>query len=111
MKTKYVIVGFLSVILFFYFISLLRKKQLVDTELTTLCKVEDIRESYKGVNRTITKYALIVYYLDNKKYNTSFNLKEGVEIGNCYEMIYSSKNPKNIKIYFDKQVDCSKIKE
>lgn len=111
MKTKYVIVGFISVMFFFYFISLLRKKQLADTEVTTLCKVEDIRESYKGVNRTITKYALIVYYLDNKKYTTSFNVKKGVEIGNCYEMIYSSNNPKNIEVYFGKTVDCLKFKE
>jgi hypothetical protein len=49
----------------------------------------------------------IEYYIDGIKYDTFFYHQEGVKIGLCYEMIYSSTNPKNIKVNFDKEVDCS----
>lgn len=106
LKNKHVILGFLAIFLVFHIIGLIRDENLEKTKVESVCKVYDIRKGVKGSKSSRVINAFVEYHVDGIKYTTSYSKEIHVKIGLCYEMIYSSTNPKNIKVYFDKEVDC-----
>ncbi len=80
---------------------------LYENKVQNICKVIDIKNRRTGAKLTLQANVYIEYNINGTKYNTFFLMKKGVKIGKCYEMIYYSTNTENIKVYFDKEVDCS----
>ena len=80
---------------------------LQENKMHSTCKVIDIQDRRRGTKLTLETNAYIEYYINGVRFKTFFLLQKNVKIGKCYEIICSSTNPKNIKVYFDKEVDCS----
>lgn len=90
---------------------LYRKDQLKKHSIYTVCKVYDIKKTGRGARTLDGTSAYFNYIVDGQLFSSYMRHYPHIKIGKCYEMIYSSTNPKNIKVYFDKEVDCSNYKE
>ena len=89
---------------------MIRRENLEKTKLESVCKVYDIKKTGRGARALDGTSAHINYIVDGKLFSSYMPYYPHIKIGQCYEMIYSSTNPKNIEVFFDKEVDCSNYK-
>jgi len=105
LENKHVVIGFSFVFLVISIVGYVRHLTLENNKLYTICNVYEIKDTHRG-KQSIT-IAKIEYYIQGVRYSTYY-VQNNYEIGECFEMIYSSSNFKNIEVFFDKEVDCSK---
>ncbi len=104
LENKHVVLGFTFVFILVSIVGYIRRLTLENNKLYTTCRVYEIKDTQRG-KQSIT-IAKIEYYIQGVRYSTYYD-QNYYEIGECYNMIYSSSNFKNINVFFDKVVDCS----
>ncbi len=108
-KKSALIGGILIIVLFsvlFYYADK-RKNELYSDYLITSVKITEIKmNASKGTitTRNIAKYN---YVIEGKKYNKMVEIyQRDVNIGDCYEIKISNKNPNNSEIDLNKKIKC-----
>jgi hypothetical protein len=81
--------------------------QLKNNGVSTLCKVIEIKAVERGY-RIDDSAAFIRYNVNGKEYSDYVPNDLNARVGKCYELIYSKENPGNIKVLFNKEINCSK---
>ena len=95
-----------SIILLISTITYFRRRSLEKHKVDGVCKIIDIKTRTRGSKNTYITESIVEYYVNNKRYLTSCSYSEDHSIGDCYSIIYSSINPDNMKVYFDKKIPC-----
>ena len=99
------VVGLISTV---FVTNYIRKQNREKYGVKGLCKVVDISTRTRGSKNTSVTESTVEFFIEGKKYIKVRGVTESMKIGDCYEMIYSSENPDNMEVNFDKKVPCKK---
>lgn len=87
------------------FLTRMNRNEIVEYGVLSTAKVVDIINKRKGIT-TSEKVAKIEYNTEKGKIEQQVPFQSKMEIGKCYEIVYSTVNVKNIKLQCSKEVDC-----
>jgi hypothetical protein len=107
MNNSKIILPIVVAILVFQAIYLSRsnRHEILDHGVVSTVKVLNVIKKSKGIT-TSEKVARIVYDTEDGKIEHSVPFQPKMEVGKCYEILYSRDNVKNIKIDVSKEKDC-----
>ncbi len=86
-------------------LSRINRIEIIEDGVVTTVKVMDVISKRKGIT-TSEKIAIIEYNTKNGRIELQVPFQSKMEIGKCYEIVYSTEDVKNIKIDDSKEVEC-----
>lgn len=107
MKKSYVIIGIIILLLIIASNGLIRRKKLESNAVKAVCKVYEIKKIGRGLRTLDSKAVFFEYKVNGVRFTSYEDFYPNIKVGNCYEIIYSSESPKNVKVNFEKELDCS----
>ncbi|HNF48497.1 MAG TPA: hypothetical protein PLF48_03880 [Chitinophagales bacterium] len=103
----FILIGFI----FLYFLGVVKRNDINKNAAYSCGKIYDYYEDTKGHSNILFKY-----YVEKKEYTYMYvggNFKDcektGWCIGKCFVVQYSSKNPENSTMHFDKPCNCDSL--
>lgn len=109
MRNNKIILPFVVTILVIltFFLSRSNQREILNDGVISTVKILDVMEKRKGIT-TSEKVAIIVYDTDVGRIEHRVPFQPQMEVGKCYELVYSKENVKNVIIDDSKEKECPK---